>query len=72
MLRMVTLATAHPTKFPDAVRAACGVNPDLPAHMADLFDRDERINPLPNDLAIVRSFIEDRAKVVGSSGGAAA
>ena len=67
---MVTLATAHPAKFPDAVRAACGVNPDLPVHMADLFDRDERINALPNDLAIVRSFIEDRAKVVRSSGGA--
>ena len=39
---MVTLATAHPAKFPDAVERATGVRPPLPAHLADLFDRPER------------------------------
>ena len=37
---LVTLATAHPAKFPDAVEAACGVRPALPARYADLMTRD--------------------------------
>jgi len=46
---VVTLSTAHPVKFGDAVEAACGITPELPAHMADLFDRKERLEVLPND-----------------------
>lgn len=57
---MVTLATAHPAKFPAAVKAACGVHPDLPAHMADLFERDERFTVVPNDLAGLKSFVKER------------
>jgi threonine synthase len=54
---MVTLATAHPAKFPDAVERATGVRPPLPEHLADLLDRPERTTELPNDLAAVESFI---------------
>ena len=54
---MVTLATAHPAKFPDAVEEACGERPELPAHMADLFDRPERFVRLPNDLDEIEGFI---------------
>jgi threonine synthase len=57
---MVTLATAHPAKFPAAVKAACGVHPDLPTHMADLFERDERFTVVPNDLAGLKSFVKER------------
>ena len=39
---MVTLATAHPAKFPDAVERATGLRPRLPPHLADLLDRPER------------------------------
>jgi threonine synthase len=39
---MVTLATAHPAKFPDAVEAATGIRPPLPPRMADLYERPER------------------------------
>jgi threonine synthase len=59
---MVTLATAHPAKFPDAVEQATGVRPDLPAHLADLWDRPERATTLPIDLAKLEAF------VVGSGG----
>jgi threonine synthase len=55
---MVCLATAHPAKFPDAVEEATGVRPELPPALADLFDRPERYEVLPNDLAAVRSFID--------------
>jgi threonine synthase len=54
---VVTLATAHPAKFPDAVERATGVRPPLPEHLADLFDRPEHTSVLPNDLAAVQSFV---------------
>ena len=53
----ITLATAHPAKFPDAVKNATGVHPALPDHVADLFDRDERIVNLPNDLQAIEAFV---------------
>ncbi len=56
---MVVLATAHPAKFPDAVEEATGQRPPLPPHMADLFDRTERITRLPNDLAAIQAFVAE-------------
>ena len=53
----ITLATAHPAKFPDAVKRATGVHPALPDHVADLFDREERIVNLPNDLQAIEAFV---------------
>lgn len=57
---MVTLATAHPAKFPDAVEAASGIRPALPPRMADLFDRDERVTRVPNDLAALQALVRER------------
>ena len=55
---VVTLATAHPAKFPDAIKSA-GLDQEvaLPWHLRDLFQRSERMEVLPNDLAAVRAFI---------------
>ncbi|MBA6413756.1 threonine synthase [Parahaliea sp. F7430] len=55
---VVTLATAHPAKFPDAV-AKAGVEdrPGLPLHLRDLYDRPERSQVLPNDFAAVKDFM---------------
>jgi threonine synthase len=60
---IVTTSTAHPAKFPDAVERATGVRPALPPHLADLFDRDERTNELPNDLAAVQGFVRSVTRV---------
>ena len=57
---MITLATAHPAKFPAAVKDACGVDAPLPPHMADLFDRPERVTQVPNDLAALEALIRER------------
>jgi len=57
---MLTLATAHPAKFPDAVERATGIRPELPEHLADLFSKPERTNDLPNDLAAVEAFVANR------------
>ncbi len=54
---MVTLATAHPAKFPDAVEKACGVRLGLPQRLAHLLTAEERFTVLPNDVAAVRDFI---------------
>lgn len=55
---MVTLATAHPAKFPDAVERATGVRPQLPEHLADLMSRPERTTVLPNDLLTIESYVD--------------
>ncbi|QFS84111.1 Threonine synthase [Roseivivax sp. THAF40] len=57
---MVTLATAHPAKFPDAVEKASGIRPPLPARMADLFDRPERMTRAENDLTKLETLIKER------------
>ncbi len=55
---VVTLATAHAAKFPEAVEAATGVFPMLPARLAGLFDRPERMTRLPADARAVAAFID--------------
>lgn len=57
---MVTLATAHSAKFPDAVERAIGVRPGLPPHMADLFDLPERLTRVENDVDALKSLILER------------
>jgi len=54
---MVVLSTAHPAKFPDAVKAACGVTPALPDTLADLGRRNERIVVLPADQTAVERYV---------------
>ena len=61
---MVTLATAHPAKFPDAVKAAgYPKDPELPDHLADLFERDEYFTTLGNDPVAIQNFIADKISV---------
>ncbi|MDQ7070245.1 MAG: threonine synthase [Rhodobacterales bacterium] len=57
---MITLATAHPAKFPAAVEAATGVHPQLPPHMAGLFGRDERLTDIENDLGAIEALVKGR------------
>jgi threonine synthase len=59
---MVTLATAHPAKFPAAVTAASGIAPDLPEWLKDLYDRPERVTALPNDQRHIEDFITARSR----------
>jgi hypothetical protein len=67
---IVCVATAHPAKFPDAVEEAIGERPQLPEHLADLLDREERCVRLPNDLQAVENGAQGRtcADAVGCHG----
>jgi threonine synthase len=58
----VVLGTAHPAKFPEAVQAATGVHPALPDHVADIFDRKERMDVVANDLAAIQAFVAARSR----------
>ncbi|HSG33752.1 MAG TPA: threonine synthase [Sphingomonadaceae bacterium] len=58
---IVTLATAHPAKFPDAVERATGTRPALPARVGDLFEREERYVELPGDYEAVAAYVAEHA-----------
>jgi len=62
LVPMVVLSTAHPAKFPDAVKAACGVAPVLPDWLADLPQRPERFTVLPADQGAVERFVLSAAR----------
>lgn len=55
---MITLATAHPAKFPAAVEQASGEHPPLPSRMSDLYERPERVTRIANDLGAIEDHIK--------------
>lgn len=58
---VVTLATAHPVKFPQAAVKAGLTSPELPGPMADLMEREERYDRLDNNLEDLKHFIQKHA-----------
>lgn len=65
---MVTLATAHPAKFPEAVAAACGGRPELPDWARHILAGEERYEVLPNDLATIQDAIEAHTRAAAAVG----
>ena len=61
---IVTLATAHPAKFRDAVERATGQRPALPSRVGDLFAREESYTQLPGDYDAIAGFVAERATPV--------
>ena len=55
---LITLATAHPAKFSDAVKKATSVHPTLPQHLGGLMKLKERMHVLANDVKAIKTFIE--------------
>jgi threonine synthase len=66
----IVLSTAHPAKFPDAVEAACGVRPQLPAWLDGLMTKSEHITVMKNDSTEVERFVRSvsRAAKQGVAG----
>jgi threonine synthase len=56
-LSLIALSTAHPAKFPEAVKAACGVEPTLPAAAVGIDQKPERFDRLPNDAEAVKAYL---------------
>ncbi|WP_416885789.1 threonine synthase [Marinospirillum sp.] len=58
---VITLATAHPAKFAEAIeKAGFAEGAPLPLHMQDLLEREERYVVLPADLAEIQAYIADK------------
>lgn len=53
----IVLSTAHPAKFPDAVEAACGQRPHLPAWLEGLMTKSEHLKVMKNDQSEVERFV---------------
>jgi len=58
---VVTLATAHPAKFPEAVERATGQRPVLPSRVGDLFEREERYATVPGTYDAVAQYVAEHA-----------
>ncbi len=59
----VSLGTAHPAKFPDAVEKASDIRPALPPRLSDLTKRKERFDVLPADLKTVARYVSEHSRV---------
>ncbi len=57
---IVTLATAHPCKFPDAIERSINIKPDLPDKLKYILDEKENYDIVPNNLDKVKQFIEKK------------
>ena len=64
---LIALATAHPAKFPDAVEAATGTRPALPARLDSLMDLPERAETFANDPAPIKAYVRDRLGLRGAA-----
>jgi threonine synthase len=66
----IVLSTAHAAKFPDAVEAACGVRPELPAWLEGLMTKQEHIKVMKNDQEELERFVRSisRAAKQGVTG----
>ena len=60
---MITLATAHPGKFPDAVKGGTGVTPSLPDRYSDLFSKSENYVSVKSDFNDLKEIISERTSV---------
>ncbi|WP_208432617.1 threonine synthase [Bartonella taylorii] len=59
---MIVLSTAHPAKFPDAIKNACGINAPCPSCLNDLMEREERFISIANDEKIVKDYISLKSR----------
>jgi len=57
----IILSTAHPSKFPEAVKEATGKHPELPSEIKKIIEEEEKFDILPNDLNLIKKFIKERA-----------
>ncbi len=64
---MITLATAHPAKFPDAVETATGIRPTLPSRVGQILELPEHFRVLDNDVSVVEEYVESNSRIMISA-----
>lgn len=58
---IIILSTASPAKFPEVVKKAVKITPELPTHITDLMKKEERCTKLENNIKKIKSYIADNA-----------
>ena len=56
----VVLATAHPCKFPDAIKKAINFNAELPDELKFILNEKEKYDIIENDLNKIKKHIKER------------
>jgi len=56
----VSVETAHPAKFPEEIRAAIGIDPEVPPSLAGLEERVERYDKLPAAYEPFQAWLGER------------
>ncbi len=57
---MLVLGTAHPCKFPEAVKEATGVEPKIPENIKNILNKKESYATLNNNIDVVKAHILER------------
>ena len=57
---LISLETAHPAKFPNAIIDAIGVDPELPASLRDLEGKAENFDKIPGNYAAFKEYLDKR------------
>lgn len=60
---LISLATAHPAKFPGAVEQASGIVPELPDWLKPIMNREQRFEVLANDVKTLKHYILSHSRV---------
>ena len=56
----IVLATAHPCKFPDAIKNAINFNAELPKELMYILNEKENYEIIDNDIVKVKKHIKER------------
>ena len=59
----VALGTAHPAKFPRAIKLATGIDVALPARLGDLMTMEEKVENVDNNLESIKTRIDCFARI---------
>ena len=59
---IITLGTAHPSKFPNAVKASLGTIPNMPERLKKVMSGDEKFSEMSIDISKIKDFIRSNIK----------
>ena len=61
---LVSLACAHPEKFPDIIRKAINIRPELPEHLKFIMSSEENFEIIDPSVLHIQDFIKSNARLI--------
>ncbi len=56
----VVLETAHPAKFPEEINNLLGIDPELPASLLGIEEKEEKYDQLPKDYEAFKAYLKNK------------